>query len=190
MASTVEICNRGLQLLGAARITNLNDASVSARAMNVAFDPIRLNELRRHTWNFAIKRAQLAASATAPPFGRTNKFPLPSDFLRLLPPDADQNWNSRDWKIENGHIVTDDSAPLNIRYVADITDANTMDSAFREALSHALAIATCEEITQSNTKAARVQDGYDEVVSDAKRINAIENAPQDPVEDTFITCRQ
>lgn len=192
-SSSVQICNRGLQLLGAARITALTDTSVNARAMNVAYEPVRLAELRRHTWNFAIKREQLAASATAPAFGRARAFPLPSDYLRLLPPYPEENFNSRDWLIEQiagqPAVVTADAAPLNIRYVSNVEDPNVMDAAFREALSHALALATCEELTQSNSKYERIAAEYVRLIRDAKRTNAIENAPQDPVEDTFVTCR-
>ena len=154
MASVVEICNRALQKLGAARIVDITDNSKNARSCNTAYNPTRLKELRRHTWNFAIKRASLPASVTPPLFDYRFAYPLPTDFLRLLAPDPISNREDIEWVIEGNTIVTNDSAPLQIRYVADITDPNLMDPLFREAVSADLAMELCEEITQSNEKKA------------------------------------
>lgn len=189
MASKVEIANRALQLLGAKRIVSLTEDSRNARAINAAFEPVKLAELRKHPWCFATKRAQLAASSTTPLFTRSNSFPLPSDFVRLLPPDPEVNFNDLDWVIEGKNIITNDSAPLDVRYIYDVTDPNEMDALFREALSAKLAEELCEEITQSNTKKAVAKDAYKDVIADAKRANAIEKPADKPPEDEWVTCR-
>ena len=134
MASEVEIANRALQKLGAARITSLTDNSVNARACNACYTVLRDSELRAHPWNFSISRAILAADATVPVFTRANAFQLPSDFLRLLPRDPEDNIDFHDWQIEGQKIYTNDAAPLHIRYVAQVTDPNKMDVLFRETL--------------------------------------------------------
>ena len=56
MASEVDICNRALSKLGAARITSLTEDSVNARACNAMYESVRDAELRAHPWNFAMKR--------------------------------------------------------------------------------------------------------------------------------------
>lgn len=196
MASVVEICNRALQKLGANRIISLTDNSKNARSCNVAYGPVRLAELRAHDWNFSIKRVQLAADVIPPEFGRGNAFQLPSDFLRLLNPDPVQNLSARDrnildvdWQIEGKKIFTNDQAPLQLRYVADVTDPNTMDPLFREALSAKLAFELCEEITQSNQKKTDATAAYKEAIQIARRVNAIENIAAEPPTDTYITVR-
>lgn len=189
MASKVEIVNRGLQLLGAKRITSLTEDSRNARAMSAAYESVKLAELRKHPWGFAIKRAQLAASATAPLFTRSNSFPLPADYVRLLAPDPEVNYNDIDWIIEGRNIITNDSAPLDVRYIYDVTDPNEMDALFRESFSAKLAEATCEEITQSNSKIANAQVAYKQAISDAKHANAIEKTAEKPPEDDWVTCR-
>lgn len=193
MASDVEIVNRALQLLGAARVIALTDDSVSARAMNNAYSPVRMAALRAHPWNFATKRASLAASATAPIFGPARAFPLPTGFVRLLARDQADELNTKDWKIEQHAgakaILTDDSAPLEVRYTADVTDAELMDPLFREVLSHDLALACCEEITQSNSKEEKIRTARTLLLREARRTNAIENVPQVAVDDTFVTTR-
>ena len=189
MASIVEICNRALQKLGAERITSLTQDSENARTINVCFDAVRDAELRAHPWNFAIKRVQLAADSTAPAFTYDNAFTLPSDFLRLLPPDDDYNYNDLDWQIEGKKILTNDGAPLNVRYIYRVSDPNQYDSLFVEALACRLAVELCEQLTQSNTKAQIVRDDYVRAIREAKRLNAFENKPAEQQTDTWITCR-
>lgn len=189
MASSVEVVNRALQMLGAKRITSLTEDSVNARAANASYDILRKAELRKHPWSFSINRLQLAASATSPTFTKTRKFPLPSDCLRTLPNDPGYELNSKDWQIEGRDIVTDDSSPLNLRYVRDVTDVNQMDVLFRESLSAKLALELCEELTQSNTKKSDLKALYDEAIAEAKKANAIERVPLTPFEDEWITVR-
>lgn len=189
MASSVDICNRALQKLGAARINGLNDPSVNARACLLAYDTCRQDLLREHPWNFAIKRFQLAANATPPPFGPINAFTLPTGWMRVLPPDPAQNFNDRDWIIEAGQLLTNDASPLNLRSVMDTTDTTLMDVAFREALSSKIALELCEILTQSNTKKQAVAQMFKDDIADAKKVNAIEKVPQLAPYDTWITKR-
>lgn len=189
MASNVEIANRALQKLGAKRIVTLTEDSRNARAINAAFDTLREAELREHTWSFAVKRVALAADAVAPAFGKARYFQLPSDFLRLLPPDPELNYNDLDWQIEGRMIATNDSAPLNVRYVYSVTDPNTMDVLYREALASRIAYELCEEITQSNTKKEAAIADYDSAIAKAKRTNAIERTASKPPEDSWVTIR-
>lgn len=189
MASSTDICNRALQKLGAARINSLTDQSTNARACALAYDTCRQDLLREHPWNFAIQRFQLSANATAPAFGYTNSFPLPTGWMRVLPPDPVQNFNDRDWVIEAGQLLTNDSTPLNVRCVMDIQDTTLMDVAFREALAAKLSFELAEAITQSNTKKQTAAADYKESINDAKKVNAIEKVPQQAPYDTWITAR-
>jgi hypothetical protein len=143
--------------------------------------------LREHPWSFAVKRGELAADATSPTHTKAYQYELPSDFLCLIEPDYATN--DSDWQIEGKKIVTDDVAPLYIRYIYDVTDANEMDSLFREALATRLAMELCEEITQSNTKLGALSALYDDIVKQAKKSNAIERTPQQPPEDPWVTVR-
>lgn len=189
-ASDVSICNLALQKLGAKRITSLADDSPNARSLNACYEAVRDYELRRHTWNFALKRVALAADATAPAFGPAAQYTLPSDFLRLAPIDKAFAVVTDDWIIEGRKVLTNFSAPLNLRYIYRVTDPNEFDAAFVMTLACSLSWHTCEEITQSNTKKADVRDEYKDVVREAKRTNAIErNAYDEPPPDTWDDAR-
>lgn len=189
MASAVLICNRALQKLGARRITSLEEDTPNARASNTAYDQVRKKLLRQNTWNFAKARSQLAADDTAPVFGKVNAFQLPTDFLRLMNPYPEDNVNTLDWEIEGRKIYTDDDAPLDFRYIKNITDVDLMDSLFQELLSTDMAVEMCEEITQSNTKKENLIKERRFLLREAKRINAIEGIAAEPPTDTWISVR-
>lgn len=189
MPSTTDIANRALQKLGAKRITSLSEDSKNGRAMNVAFEPCKLRLLREHVWKFSISRAELAADATEPDWGRANSFTLPVDFVRMADDYPEDNTAALDYEIEGRKILSDFDAPLYIRYCKDVTDPNEMDSIFRELLATDLALETCEEITQSNTKKDGLMKDREMVLRQARRAQAIESISAEPPEDSFITCR-
>lgn len=190
MASVVDICNRALQKLGADRITSLTQNSTSARACNLAYESVRDAELRSHVWSFAIKRVQIAEDATAPVYGYDRSFTLPSDCLRLLPNDHKENTAYQtDWKVEGRKILTNDSAPLSIRYVYRVTDTTLYDPLFNEMLACKLAMEMCEELTQSNSKRQLAIEEYRTAMREAKKTNAFENPPQEQQTDGWVTGR-
>jgi hypothetical protein len=189
VASTVGICNRGLQKLGATRITSLDEDSVNARACNACFEELKQSEIRKHKWRFAIDRVELAADASSPAFGKENSFTLPADCLRVIAPYPEMNLEELDWEIEGGKIYTNDDDPLYVRYLKNITDPNLMDPTFREALAARIALELCEQLTQSNTKKAELKEDYKDSIRDARKANAIESVPARGPEDSWVTGR-
>lgn len=177
--------------------------------MNRAYDSVRLSELRANFWSFSIKRASLAASTTAPLFGKANYFPLPADFLMLAPPDQDTNvpfggvgvasgnganTQYSDWQIESmpdgtNAIASNDPTPLYIRYVSSDVLEGAFDPSFAESLAASLAVETCEELTQSNTKLQNLSAIYKNAIESAKKRNAFEMKPVRPPVDPWILAR-
>lgn len=183
--SVIDCCNSALQRVGAASIMSLGDNSPEARACSIAYDSNRRDELRRHKWNFAIKRAKLAPDATAPAFDYTYAFTIPSDCLRVLrPATADL-----DWQIEGRKILTNDDAILYLQYIADIEDAQQWDPSFYNVCAAALAVDICERLTQSNAKKQQLTLEYNDAVKMAKRVNAFESGPEDAAEDGWWLAR-
>lgn len=199
--SITGIANRALQLLGAIAIMNLTDNSAEARECSRAYDSCRRAELRAHLWNFATARATLAPDGATPNFGYQYQFTLPTDCIRIiLPNDAEL-----DWKQEGRKILTNtQSSPfaagmwnasntaspvLYLNYISDIQDPTQFDPLFCEALSHRMAIAMCERITQSNQKKQILQAEYKESIAEARVTDAFENLPDDPPDDDFWLAR-
>lgn len=200
------IVNRGLQLLGYKPVGSINDNDRGARAMLRAYDSVLRSTLRGNFWSFAIKRAILPASATPPAFGKANYFPLPGDFLSLAPPDQINSYNFGsipsvpnaspgydDYQIENAGgvqaIASNNPAPLYIRYVSSDITESMFDPCFAEAFAANLAMETCEELTQSNTKIANAEKAYDHAIEEAKKRNAFEMKPIRAPVDNWILAR-
>lgn len=202
-ASEVDICNRAIQKVGGQPITSLSDASTSARAVNRCYELLRDSELRASNWNFAVKRAQLAASVTAPAWGYTKQYPLPSDFLRLI--DIRDHYgvsetigslgqNEVDYSIESGDgdlksILTNEGSPIYIRYVARVTNTGLFDPMFVEALAARIAVEISEEITNSNSKKQSLRDEYKEIMRQARYCDAIETAGEALIESDWLVAR-
>lgn len=198
------IANRALQLLGSPQISSLQENSRGARAINRAYQPVLLSELRKNYWSFAIRRASLAQNAIGPAFGKSFYYPLPPDYLDLAPPDMNDGSGpggtlssspiitgspSIDWLVEGGQIASNQSPPLLLRYVSSNVTESMFDPCFEEALAAALALNTCEEITQSNSKLAAAGAIYERAIEEAKKRNAFEGRPVKPPADSFITVR-
>jgi len=185
--SDIEIANRALQKLGAARISAFDQDHPNARSVSAAYPHVRDDLLRSYPWSFAIKRASLPALAAKTLFGGLNRYPLPDDFLRLLVEDG--SGERKDWIIEGREIVTRDSAPLNIRYVARVTDPTLFAPDFVEAFATKLAMELTYEITQSDQKFQILQQEFLRSIVQARSAGAFELPPVDSAEDDWLLAR-
>lgn len=182
MASQVQIVNQALTKLGAARITSMDDNTNSARVMSAIYDIKRDAELAACPWTFAIKRASIPASTTEPAFGWAYSYPLPSDFLSLVQVGEDYTFYETDtgalFEVEGGAILTDESSPLDIRYVYRVTNPGLYPALFVEALACRLAAEACEQLTQNLSKREAAWAEHKQAIRQARRTNAIEQPPR------------
>lgn len=183
--SAVDLCNSALVRLGANTITSFADNSPEARQCAIAYDTNRRDELRRNKWNFAITRVTLAPDATAPAFDYLYQFTIPSNCLRVLRPAT----AGLDWKIEGRKILTNDSATLYLRYIADIEEVPLFDASFTSVFTISLATDMCEKLTQSTTKKRQLNEEYEDALREARRMNAFEAGPDDAPDDDWLLAR-
>lgn len=151
MASTVSavsICNMALTRLGEQQITTLTENSKAARLCNANFDIFRDSFLSDFDWPFAIKRATLAASATAPNHEWTYAYPLPDDCLRLIRTyDEVQQFADNTYEVEEGAIQTDQTT-VKIEYIARIENYNQWDRLAIDAFADRIAAELAYPVTQ------------------------------------------
>ena len=198
MASQVEIANRALTKLGAARIISFGDDNKQARAIQSMFDIVRDSELRSHIWSFSVKRTSLAALTSTPAWGFEYEYELPSDYLRLLQVDEMYNGPSMDdyrnaatadYVLEGKKILTNFGAPLKIRYIARVVDTTMWDATFTEAFACKLAMELAEDLTQSNQKRDLAGQEYKFALMQAVRSSAIEQPAQDMPDNSWLLSR-
>ena len=178
MASVVDICNSGLNLLGASTISALTDDSKNARLCNQRYESVRDRVFRSHSWNCLTKRVQLAQDSTAPVIEYTYAYTLPTDCLRVLKVHngtTDSIASALDYKVEGRKIKTDEGT-LYLIYIAIDTDPNNYDSYLRESISHQLAADLAYAITSNATLANNYMARADERLREARFIDATENS--------------
>lgn len=185
MPSVVDVCNLALDKLGQSPITSLSDGTKTANLCSRNWPLIRDQELRRHAWNFSIKRAVLAPSSTSPEWGFSYQHPLPVDFLRLV---EVRDLKKGEYQVEGRNILTDETV-LYIRYVAKMTDPNQYDSLFIDVVSTKLVHSLMENLNQHRLKKEDVLREYGDFLAEAKRVDAIENPPDDMEEDDWVNVR-
>ena len=178
MASTVDICNSALNLLGASTISALTDDSKNARLCNQRFESVRDRVFRSHSWNCLTKRVQLAQDSAAPVIEYTYQYTLPTDCLRVLKVHngtTDSIASAIDYKVE-GRKIKSDEGTIYLIYIAIDTDPNNYDSYLRESISHQLAADLAYAITNNATLANNYMARADERLREARFIDASENS--------------
>lgn len=186
MASKTEIANRILSKTGDRRVSNIEtDSSERAQLINSMWDSIRDALLQRYPWNFSIKRRSLAVDSAAPAWGYSKRYALPSDFLHLL-----SIKNNPEYLIEAGYILTNEKAPLYIKYVKKVTSVGEWDAMFAEAFAAEGAVECAERINASNTKKQILAQERDEIIRMAFANDAIQDPPQVLPESEWITSRE
>ena len=178
MASTVDICNSALNLLGASTISALTEDSKNARLCNQRYEPVRNRVFRSHAWNCLHKRVQLAQNSTAPVVEYSYAYALPSDCLRVLKihnGTTDSIASSLDYKLEGRNIVSDEGT-IYLIYIALDTDPNNYDTYLQESISHQLAADIAYAVTNNATLANNYMTRADERLREARFIDATENS--------------
>jgi hypothetical protein len=187
--STVSICNRALDLLGADPITSLEDGSKAANLCQRNFEPSADSVLRLYPWNAALRRARLPALAEAPAWGYRYQYQLPQGpepalCLRLIEVD-----NGTDYRVEGRRILADYAAPLNILYIGRIIDSANYEPLLAEAVAAKLAVHLAGNLTESASRIEAARDYLRSILAEAKATDAQEGGTSDLVVDAWLAAR-
>lgn len=187
MASQTSIANAALTLLGADRIAAITDATERAAVMAELWDGARDAVLAAHPWNFALRRASLAADAAAPAWGYDRQFTLPADpyCLRVLRAED----STMVWRVEGRKLLTDEAAPFKLLYVARVTEIAEWAPAFCDALAARLAADAAFKLTNSREQADLMHKLYTQRLRDARSLDGQEGTPEQVEADELLTAR-
>ncbi len=184
MASDVDICNRALVALGEDTILNLSVTSKAGITCARLYPDLRDSLLSEHSWSFAIKRVALAPDATAPVWGFSAKFQLPSDSLRLL-----SILNNPDVKLEADFILSDESE-LFIRYIFQQTDTTKFSFLFIEALAALMASEMAIILTNDKKLRLDQSDIFEAKLKEARFNDSTQSTPDIIEAEAWIDSRR
>ena len=199
MTTRTDVANAVCVKLGIARIVTALDESEQARTINTAFDRVCRAELRKQAWSFALKRVSLPALLAAPAYGYAKQYALPDDLLRLVfinevyvfsSVRSATNAPDADYVIEGRTLLTNNAAPLKMRYVSDVTqNPELWDACFLEAFACQLAREVLPSTTKNPKRAEELKADYKMAMAEARRCNAIELPPQPLADGSWIEAR-
>lgn len=183
ITSSTEVCKLALDLLQGGSVSDITSATTSIEEVcNRWYDHTRRKLLRQHPWNFAIRRAELAASATVPLFGASKQFPVPADFLRLLRVvDEDSRILGADsYFLENRNLMLrwSDEDVCRIIYITDEEDVTKFDDLFIDLLAVEIAMSLAYLVTQNNANIERLSGIRKNLIANAKAIDGQEQPPE------------
>ena len=187
MQSIKGLYDLALQELGSGLgVASPDEDTRNGRACRKCYDTVRRGELRRPGyWLFAMEQRIMAPDADAPAFDFLYKYTLPASAIKIRRPTDPY----LDWQVKGRKIFTNDGPVLNLDYVTDIEDVTMFDPLFYQAVALKMAIAMCEEITQSNSKQQTIYQKWKDVMVDAKASNAFESPPIDGEEGSWLLAR-
>jgi hypothetical protein len=200
MASEVTICNLALTRLGHNVITTLDEGSVASDLCSLHYSVARDAVLRAHPWNFAIRRATLALSATTPNHEFIYQHALPSDpyCLKVIRTDWEADGESSSaiygfpgiygyssntvpYRIEGRFLLCNEST-VKIEYIARITDTAQFDDLFTDVLAQRLAAEMGIKLTDNQAATKTMWDIYSSKLVEARMTDAQEGSPRDVVD--------
>jgi hypothetical protein len=173
LTSQTRIANRALIVLGSVeRVVSIDDPSPLAGQIKDLWHESRRSGIVAHPWNFALERAQLNEATPKPVFGYERKFKIPANCLRWLPPGQ----GDCDWFLgeeEGGFILSDASAPLNIRYIKDVEAVELWPAHFAVFMSYQLAMDLAESATQIGASVQDMMNKREEALIEAKKLDGL-----------------
>lgn len=182
--SETSIANRALDLVGADPVTDINsDNSLEAGLCKRNFDLNRDATYRSYAWNSCLRRARLNADPAAPAWGYARQFNLPAGAeepglycLRVLEINGERQLGVR-YSIEGRRVLTDEGAPLDIRYIARVTAYPNLDPLLAEAVAARLSLVIAPRLTKSASQFAELRQYYVTLMREARSVDAQEGSP-------------
>lgn len=191
MPSLTEVANLALAMVGDERIVSLDtDTSKEAKLCLEFLPQVRNEALALHPWNFAKRRASLAASPEAPAFQWSAQYQVPANCLRVLAIQSDDPHEP--WEREGDLILCNLAAPLRIQYVSRHEDTGAWSPLFVRLVAAMLAERLCIPLSASQGQRAQIAQELDDARRLARQIDAAEGTPnpQYAPADAFIWARQ
>jgi hypothetical protein len=180
----LQILNRALGFIGEQPITNPDSPETPAgKRMANSLDACRRELLRRYPWNFAEIWTTIDKT-TAPPYGYSDAYSMPADFLRLLVVGDFEN-SIRDYRMVNQGaphyrrvicLNNSGAATVNFIYTADIELYSMWDPLALKVLAIWLAMDNAKGITGQDVLVKFLNDLLTDELRDAVSVDGQEQS--------------
>jgi hypothetical protein len=165
MPTKTDIANMALHRVGAQRIMDYDEeGSKGARVIRDLYEPAVREVGRLAEWPCLKDRAELTQLSTAPLFGWTYAYQLPTTFLRMVKLNGEEYEGQAedDYEIEGRTLVTDAEA-AKIEFIAYKEEAADYDPLFVKALVAKLAAESAVPLRQDENLAARLMQEFEQL---------------------------
>lgn len=168
--SPTSICNEALVFLGESQLLEFPESSINSDRCEVFYDRVKKSELKKHPWNFAIKRSNLTRLVSTPENEYTYQFTLPPDLLRILNVyPIGTNWR------REGQLLLSDYSTSNIRYIANV-DESQFCPEFASMVAAKMAWCLASVLTERAEKRQEAAQWFEDAKSEAKNMDSRESS--------------
>jgi len=184
MASKIPLISNALILIGGTPITTLNGNSRQQEVAANLYDNIVKNEISKHRWGFARRKAQLSLLVAEPIDDEWRSiYQLPTDLITLikLRPNTSH-------QIYGDKVYSNLSQTLHCDYIRDVVEAE-WPVYFSKMIEYALARDFASSIRDSAASADRMAGEYLNASRMARYTDSMQH-PQTPIVDRpFVSVR-
>lgn len=210
--AVVDIINLALTHLGQKLIETIDDPTENARRAKLIYNTIRDEVLRDASWKFATVIAELVENDDVDVSGFGFVFDAPTDLIFIrrvfaetggifdLFTDPSQNPIPQTNPLgipylfvydvaEDTHVIACNINPAFIIYTVRLADPSFYDALFKKALSYKLAMELAMKLNGSPTESERMGKLYALAISEAAKVNGMEDGIPQRRKSTTIDAR-
>ena len=192
MSTKIDLYNQVRTLLReTGQITSETQDSKIVELLNTNWQDTVDALLREDYWTFARTRAQLSWDGETPTFGWRYRYLRAPEDVRLLPMFVNGYNTARRilYELEGRYILTDQAAPLLVRYIRNNVEPAEFDPLFKKLLVVDLALAVAGALTGKVTHVEILSSMRPALKDRAAQINSLEQEPEYAEPDTLTEAR-
>lgn len=184
MASKIDLVSNALILIGDTPINSLTGNSRREQVAANLYDNIVKNELSKHRWGFARKKAQLSLLVDEPIDNDWRSiYQLPTDMIALIKLNPNV-----DYQIYGDKVYTNLSQELHCDYIYDAPESE-WPIYFSKMIEYALARDFASSIRDSAASADRMAQEYVNASRMARYTDSMQHPQKPIVNKPFISVR-
>ena len=193
-----DIANMALDHLGELIVSDYTTGTdATSQAINRSFDNVRDMVLREHTWDFAVRIAELSASADGADDDWAYKYDLPTGSLRIIRllnttrTAVDYEYAKRHTTADDETVIVTDQEAAYVEFIYQETDVSKMSASFIDALAYRLAAHLVGPIAASASLRQEMMQYFQFAMTQARQLDSSEQRVdvQDNARSNYVTSR-